>query len=243
MTPGDLPALTIAALQKLLRQRRVSPAEVVHATHARIAEVDPQIGAYVSVDLETALREAATGNVDLPLGGVPIAVKDIINVAGQPCTCASRILANYRSPYDATVITKLRAAGAIPFGKTNMDEFAMGSSTENSSVKVTRNPWDLACVPGGSSGGSAAAVAAGEACGALGTDTGGSIRQPAAFCGVVGLKPSYGRVSRFGLVAFASSLDQAGPLTRDVRDAALIMNAIAGPDPQDSTCLEAIPPD
>jgi aspartyl-tRNA(Asn)/glutamyl-tRNA(Gln) amidotransferase subunit A len=173
---------------------------------------------------------------------VPIAIKDIISVAGQPCTCASKILRNYRAPYDATVIRKLKAAGAIPFGKTNMDEFAMGSSTENSSVKPTRNPWDISRVPGGSSGGSAAAVAAGAAFGALGTDTGGSIRQPAALSGVVGLKPTYGRVSRFGLVAFASSFDQAGPLTKTVRDAALLLNAMAGHDPLDSTCLnEAVP--
>jgi aspartyl-tRNA(Asn)/glutamyl-tRNA(Gln) amidotransferase subunit A len=182
-------------------------------------------------------------NVDLPLGGVPIAIKDIINVKGQPCTCGSKILANYRSPYDATVIQKLRAAGAVPFGKTNMDEFAMGSSTENSSVKVTRNPWDMSRVPGGSSGGSAAAVAADSAFGGLGTDTGGSIRQPASLCGVVGVKPSYGRVSRFGLVAFASSLDQVGPLTKTVRDSALIMNAMAGHDPQDSTSLNEPVPD
>ena len=243
MTPADLPALSIAELQTLLRRREVSPTEVVKALHGRIGDVDPTIGAYLSTDLDAALRDAANADVDLPLGGVPIAHKDIINVAGQPCTCASRILGSYRSPYDATVITKLRAAGAIPFGKTNMDEFAMGSSTENSGLKTTRNPWDPSRVPGGSSGGSAAAVAAGEAYGALGTDTGGSIRQPAGFCGVVGLKPSYGRVSRFGLVAFASSLDQAGPLTRTVRDAALIMNAIAGPDPRDSTCIQTAPPD
>ena len=174
---------------------------------------------------------------------MPIAIKDIISVAGEPCTCASKILRGYRALYDATVIQKLRAAGAIPFGKTNMDEFAMGSSTENSGVKLTRNPWDLSRVPGGSSGGSAAAVAADAAFGALGTDTGGSIRQPAALSGIVGFKPSYGRVSRFGLVAFASSLDQAGPLTKTVRDAALIMNAIAGHDPQDSTCLNEPVPD
>src|SRR5690242_10396591 len=243
MSPADLPALTIADLQSLLRRKEVSPREVLESLRARIERVEPKIEAYVSMDFEAALKEADKVDVSLPLGGVPIAIKDIINVAGQPCACGSKILAGYRSPYDATVIEKLRAAGAIPFGKTNMDEFAMGSSTENSSVKVTRNPWDLARVPGGSSGGSAAAVAADAAFGALGTDTGGSIRQPASLSGVVGLKPTYGRVSRFGLVAFASSLDQVGPLTKTVRDAALIMNAIAGHDPQDSTCLNEPVPD
>jgi aspartyl-tRNA(Asn)/glutamyl-tRNA(Gln) amidotransferase subunit A len=242
MTAPDLPALNIAELQTLLRQRQVSPREVLETLRSRIAEIDPEIDAYLSLDFDAALKEAESADVNLPLGGVPIAIKDIISVAGQPCTCASKILSNYRAPYDATVIRKLKAAGGIPFGRTNMDEFAMGSSTENSSVKVTRNPWDLSRVPGGSSGGSAAAVAADEAFAALGTDTGGSIRQPAALSGVVGFKPSYGRVSRFGLVAFASSLDQAGPLTKTVRDAALLLNAIAGPDPQDSTCLnEAVP--
>ena len=243
MSPTDLPALTIAQLQPLLRRREVSPREVLDVLRARIAELEPKIDAYLSIDFEAAAKEAEKADVDLPLGGVPIAIKDIISVAGQPCTCASKILRNYRAPYDATVIRKLRAAGAIPFGKTNMDEFAMGSSTENSSVKLTRNPWDLARVPGGSSGGSAAAVASDAAFGALGTDTGGSIRQPASLTGIVGLKPSYGRVSRLGLVAFASSLDQAGPLTKTVRDSALIMNAIAGADPQDSTCLNEQVPD
>jgi aspartyl-tRNA(Asn)/glutamyl-tRNA(Gln) amidotransferase subunit A len=242
MTAPDLPALNIAELQTLLRQRQVSPREVLESLRSRVAEVDPEINAYLSLDFDAALKEAETADVNLLLGGVPIAIKDIISVAGQPCTCASKILSNYRAPYDATVIRKLKAAGGIPFGRTNMDEFAMGSSTENSSVKVTRNPWDLSRVPGGSSGGSAAAVAADEAFGALGTDTGGSIRQPAALSGVVGFKPSYGRVSRFGLVAFASSLDQAGSLTKTVRDAALMLNVLAGPDPRDSTCLnEAVP--
>src|SRR5438093_9272407 len=226
MTGKDLPALNIADLQSLLRRREVSPREVIYVLRARIQDVDGEIEAYLSLDFEAAVREAEKANVDLPLGGVPIAIKDIINVMGQPCTCASKILHGYRAPYDATVIEKLRAAGAIPFGKTNLDEFAMGSSTENSALKSTRNPWDLSRVPGGSSGGSAAAVAADEAFGALGSDTGGSIRQPAALCGVVGLKPTYGRVSRFGLVAFASSLDQVGPVTRTARDAALIMNVI-----------------
>jgi aspartyl-tRNA(Asn)/glutamyl-tRNA(Gln) amidotransferase subunit A len=243
MTEKDLPALNIADLQSLLRRREVSPREVLDALRARIEDVDGEVDAYLSTNFEAATKEAEKANVDLPLGGVPIAIKDIISVAGEPCTCASKILRGYRALYDATVIRKLRAAGAIPFGKTNMDEFAMGSSTENSGVKLTRNPWDLSRVPGGSSGGSAAAVAADAAFGALGTDTGGSIRQPAALSGIVGFKPSYGRVSRFGLVAFASSLDQAGPLTKTVRDAALIMNAIAGHDPQDSTCLNEPVPD
>jgi aspartyl-tRNA(Asn)/glutamyl-tRNA(Gln) amidotransferase subunit A len=243
MTGKDLPALSIADLQSLLRDREVSPREVLEALRARIQAVDGEINAYLSFDFEAAAKEAETANVDLPLGGVPIAIKDIINLAGQPCTCASKILRGYRAPYDATVIRKLRAAGAIPFGKTNMDEFAMGSSTENSAMKLTRNPWDLSRVPGGSSGGSAAAVAANEAFGALGTETGGSIRQPAALSGVVGLKPTYGRVSRFGVVAFASSLDQVGPLTKTVRDSALIMNAIAGHDRQETTSLNEPVPD
>ncbi|HZA38735.1 MAG TPA: Asp-tRNA(Asn)/Glu-tRNA(Gln) amidotransferase subunit GatA [Candidatus Baltobacteraceae bacterium] len=243
MTGKDLPALSIADLQSLLRNREISPREVLEALRARIEAVDGEIAAYLSLDFEAAAREAEKANVDLPLGGVPIAIKDIINVAGEPCTCASKILRGYRAPYDATVVRKLRAAGAIPFGKTNMDEFAMGSSTENSAMKLTRNPWDLSRVPGGSSGGSAAAVAANEAFGALGTETGGSIRQPAALSGVVGLKPTYGRVSRFGVVAFASSLDQVGPLTKTVRDSALIMNAIAGHDEQETTSLNEPVPD
>ena len=242
MTGNELAALSIADLQSLLRRREISPREVIDALRERIEAVDLDIGAYLSLDIEAATKEAEHANVDLPLGGIPIAIKDIINVMGQPCTCASKILHGYRAPYDATVIEKLRAAGAIPFGKTNLDEFAMGSSTENSALKSTRNPWDLSRVPGGSSGGSAAAVAADEAFGALGSDTGGSIRQPAALCGVVGLKPTYGRASRFGLVAFASSLDQVGPITKTVRDAALIMNAIAGHDLQDCTALnEPVP--
>jgi aspartyl-tRNA(Asn)/glutamyl-tRNA(Gln) amidotransferase subunit A len=243
MTGTDLPALNIADLQSLLRRREVSAREVIDSLRARIEDVDGKIGAYLSLDFEAAAKEAELANVDLPLGGVPIAIKDIISIAGEPCTCASKILHGYRAPYDATVIQKLRAAGAIPFGKTNMDEFAMGSSTESSAMKLTRNPWDLSRVPGGSSGGSAAAVAADETFGALGTETGGSIRQPAALSGVVGLKPTYGRVSRFGVVAFASSLDQVGPLTKTVRDSALIMNAIAGHDRQETTSLNDPVPD
>jgi aspartyl-tRNA(Asn)/glutamyl-tRNA(Gln) amidotransferase subunit A len=246
MTPlsrNDLLALNIADLQSLLRRREISAREVIAALRARIEAIDPNVGAYLSLDFESADKEAEHADVELPLGGIPVAIKDIINVKGQPCTCGSKILNGYRAPYDATAIQKLRAAGAIPLGKTNLDEFAMGSSTENSALKTTRNPWDLSRVPGGSSGGSAAAIAADEAFAALGSDTGGSIRQPAAFCGVVGMKPSYGRVSRFGLVAFASSLDQIGPVTKTVRDAALIMNAIAGHDPQDSTSVNEPVPD
>src|SRR2546421_7430578 len=238
MIGTDLPALSIADLQSLLRRREVSPCEVIDVLQGRIEAVDGDLGAYLSLDVEAALKDAEHANVDLPLGGIPIAIKDIINVMGQPCTCASKILNGYRAPYNATVIQKLRAAGAIPFGKTNLDEFAMGSSTENSALKSTRNPWDHTRVPGGSSGGSAAAVAADEAFGALGSDTGGSIRHPAALCGVVGLKPTYGRVSRYGLVAYASSLDQIGPLARDVRDAAMLLQAFAGHDPMDSTSAE-----
>ncbi|MEP6603756.1 MAG: Asp-tRNA(Asn)/Glu-tRNA(Gln) amidotransferase subunit GatA [Spartobacteria bacterium] len=243
MSPADLPALNISELRSLLRSREVSPREVLQSLRARIEDVDPKIGAYLSLDFDAAMQEAEKVDVDLPLGGVPIAIKDMINVAGQPLTCGSKILANYRAIYDATVIRNLRAAGAIPFGKTNLDEFAMGSSTENSSVKPTRNPWDLSRVPGGSSGGSAAAVAADLAFGALGTDTGGSIRQPASLCGIVGVKPTYGRVSRFGVTAFASSLDQVGPLAKTVGDAALMMSAIAGHDAQDSRSLSEPVPD
>src|SRR2546425_1263691 len=180
MSQPELPALSIAELQMLLRRREISPREVIESLRARIEDIDAKLDAYLSLDFDAAAMEAENADVDLPLGGVPIAIKDIINVAGQPCTCASKILRNYRAPYDATVIRRLRAAGAVPFGKTNMDEFAMGSSTENSSVKLTRNPWELARVPGGSSGGSAAAVAADAAFGGLGPDTGGSIREPAA---------------------------------------------------------------
>ena len=243
MTKRDLPALSIVELRDLLCRREISPAEALQALEERINAVDPRIGAYLVHDFATATSEAEKADVSLPLGGIPIAIKDLINVEGQQCTCGSKILRGYRAPYSATAIEKLRAHGAIPFGRMNMDEFAMGSSTENSSAWVTRNPWDLSRVPGGSSGGSAAAIAADIAFGALGTDTGGSIRQPAALSGIVGFKPSYGRVSRFGLVAFASSLDQIGPLTKTVQDSALLMNAIAGHDSRDSTSLDAPVPD
>src|SRR5277367_1780573 len=239
----ELTALSVAAIQQKLHAKEVSSAEVLRALETRIGRIDPQVHGYLSRDFEAAAKLAETADVSLPLGGVPIAIKDVINVTGEPCTCASKILLGYRANYDATVIRKLRAAGAIPFGRTNLDEFAMGSSTENSAFGHTRNPWDTSRVPGGSSGGSAAVVAAHEAFAALGSDTGGSIRQPAALCGCVGLKPTYGRVSRFGLVAFASSLDQIGPFTKTVRDAGLLLNIISGRDPQDSTSLDESVPD
>ena len=239
----SLTSHSVSDLQARLRAKEISPPEVVRALEARIAEVDPGIHGYLSRDFAAALKLAESADVSLPLGGVPIAIKDVINVTGEPCTAASKILVGYRSNYDATVIRKLRAAGAIPFGRTNLDEFAMGSSTENSAFGRTNNPWDLSRVPGGSSGGSAAVVAAHEAFAALGSDTGGSIRQPAALCGCVGLKPTYGRVSRFGLIAFASSLDQIGPFTKTVRDAGLLLNVISGRDPQDSTSLDEPVPD
>jgi aspartyl-tRNA(Asn)/glutamyl-tRNA(Gln) amidotransferase subunit A len=234
----SLTSLTVADLQAKLRAKEVSPLEALEALEARISAIDPQIHGYLSRDYTLARAQAEKADVSLPLGGVPIAIKDVINVTGEPCTAASKILEGYTSTYDATVIGKLRAAGAIPFGRCNLDEFAMGSSTENSAYGRTMNPWDFSRIPGGSSGGSAAVVAADEAYASLGSDTGGSIRQPAALCGCVGLKPTYGRVSRFGLIAFASSLDQIGPFTKSVRDAGLLMNAIAGRDPLDSTSLD-----
>ena len=239
----ELTSLAVHEIQALIRSRQISPKEVLEALGQRIADVDPRIHGYLSHDLKRAISEAEEVDLGLPLGGVPISIKDVISVKGHPCGCASKILEGYVAPYDATVISKLRNAGAIPFGRVNMDEFAMGSSTENSAFGPTRNPWDVTRTPGGSSGGSAAVVAADEAFAALGSDTGGSIRQPAALCGRVGLKPTYGRVSRYGLVAFASSLDQIGPITKDVRDAALLMNVIAGPDKFDSTSLADQVPD
>ncbi|MGA1129254.1 MAG: amidase family protein, partial [Chthoniobacterales bacterium] len=238
-----LNGLTIAKARRMIQAGELSPVQLVDAVNAAIEKNDPQVGGYVSRDYERARAAAEKADTSLPLGGIPVAIKDVINVQGEPCTCSSKILQGYTAPYDATVVTKLRAAGAVPFGRTNMDEFAMGSSTENSAIKVTRNPRDPERIPGGSSGGSAAVVAADEALASLGSDTGGSIRQPAALCGCVGLKPSYGRVSRYGLVAFASSLDQIGPFTHTVEDAALVLQAIAGHDPLDSTSLDVPVPD
>jgi len=235
--------MTLSQLRQQLTAGEITATALLEKLAGQIAARDGQTGAYLSYDLEKALAEAASADLALPLGGIPIAIKDNMNVLGQPCTCGSKFLENYIAPYDATVIRKLRAAGAIPFGRANQDEFAMGSSTENSALGSTRNPHDPSRVAGGSSGGSAAAVADGTAIAALGSDTGGSIRQPASHCGVVGLKPSYGRVSRYGLVAFASSLDQIGPLTQTVEDAARILQAIAGFDPADSTSLDVPVPD
>ncbi len=240
----DLHALTMHELQELLEKRQVSSREVTEAFYRRIEGLDEHIHAYLTLTPELALEQANQADHRRQAGergallGVPLAIKDVICTRGVRTTCGSKILHNFVPPYDATVIERLKAAGAILLGKANMDEFAMGSSTEHSAFGITHNPWDLGVIPGGSSGGSAAAVAADECAAALGTDTGGSIRQPAACCGIVGLKPTYGRVSRYGLVAFASSLDQIGPMTKDVRDAALLLNVIGGKDPRDSTSAD-----
>ena len=241
--------LTLAELRSGLDKRELSAVEITQAYLERIAATNPGINTFITICNETALAEAeaadrliAAGRVS-PLTGVPIAAKDIFNTAGLRTTCGSHILENYVSPYDATAISRIKKQNAVIIGKLNMDEFAMGSSNENSAFGPVRNPWDTNCVPGGSSGGSAASVAARQTAAALGTDTGGSIRQPASHCSVVGLKPTYGRVSRYGVVAYASSLDQVGPVTRDVRDCALLLQAIAGYDPSDSTSVDTPVPD
>jgi aspartyl-tRNA(Asn)/glutamyl-tRNA(Gln) amidotransferase subunit A len=235
---------TLASLRQRLASKEIQPRDIVQSLSDQIDASNAEIGAYLSWDVDAALAAADAADVTAPLGGIPIGIKDNINVEGQPCTCASKILAEgYRSPYDATVIRQLKSAGAIPFGRMNMDEFAMGSSTENSGLGTTVNPHDHGRIPGGSSGGSAAAVAAHLSIATLGSDTGGSIRQPAALCGVVGMKPTYGRVSRYGLVAFASSLDQIGPITQTVEDSALLLNHMCGKDGRDSTSLDEEVPD
>jgi aspartyl-tRNA(Asn)/glutamyl-tRNA(Gln) amidotransferase subunit A len=241
---------TIRKLHNQLVRRETSAVELAEQTFQRIDQVEPEVHAFLTLTRERALAQAhrvdekiRAGETLSPLAGIPVALKDNLCMMGAPMTCASKILQGYRPPYESTVTHKLDEAGAIFMGKTNLDEFAMGSSTENSAFGPSRNPWNTRCVPGGSSGGSAVAVAAGEAVYSLGSDTGGSIRQPAALCGVVGLKPTYGLVSRYGLVAFASSLDQIGPFASTVEDAALVLQTLAGYDPKDSTSLKVEVPD
>ncbi len=245
----NLAALTLHEASDMLRRREISSVELAEAVFQRIAATDGRVHAYLTLARDAALEQAKQADVRLkqnrdpaPLTGIPIAIKDNFLTRGLVTNCASKILAGFEPPYDATIVKRLRSAGAVITGKTNLDEFAMGSSTENSAFFPTCNPWNLERIPGGSSGGSAAAVAADQCTGALGTDTGGSIRQPAACCGVVGLKPTYGRVSRFGIIAFASSMDQVGPLAKDVRDSALLLQAVAGHDPADSTSADQAAP-
>ncbi len=241
--------VTIHEAVKLLREKKTTSVELTQQYLKRIEEADPKVNALVTVTADRALEQAKRADARIaageaaPMAGIPIIIKDVISTKGVRTTCSSKMLENYVPVYNATVMDKLDVAGAVMLGKANMDEFAMGSSTENSAFFTTKNPWDLTRVPGGSSGGSAVAVAAGEAVCSLGSDTGGSIRQPAGFCSVVGMKPTYGRVSRYGLVAFASSLDQIGPFTQDVEDAAILLGAIAGVDERDSTSVPEPVPD
>ena len=242
-------SLTIHELQEKMKSGEVSSTQLTQSVFSRIDAVEDRVHSYIRLLKEEALAAAALADENIkkgdiqPLTGIPIALKDIVCTKGIPTTCGSHILHNFVPPYNATVVEKLRDAGAVFVGKANMDEFAMGSSTETSYFGPTRNPWDLERIPGGSSGGSATAVAADECIASIGSDTGGSIRQPAALCGIVGLKPTYGRVSRFGLIAFASSLDQIGPFTKDVEDCAIMMNVLAGYDPKESTSVQADVPD
>jgi aspartyl-tRNA(Asn)/glutamyl-tRNA(Gln) amidotransferase subunit A len=245
----SLAQLTLHEASDKLRKRELTSVELTEAVYQRIADTDDKVHAYLTLAREAALEQANRADEKLkqatdpaPLLGIPIALKDNFLTKGLRTTCASKILGDFIPPYDATTVDKVRSAGAVIIGKTNLDEFAMGSSVENSAYFATCNPWNLERIPGGSSGGSAAAVAADECIAALGTDTGGSIRQPAACCGIVGLKPTYGRVSRYGIIAFASSMDQVGPMTKDVRDAALLLEAIAGQDPADSTSINSSVP-
>ncbi len=241
---ADLHKLTIAELSTKLSAGECTSVDIVNDVLAAIDNADEKVGAYLTIDRESALEQAHTADEaraagkNHPMLGIPVAIKDLLNVKGQPCTCSSKILEGYTAPYDATVIAKLREAGAVLLGRVNMDEFAMGSSTENAALGKTSNPWNLDHVPGGSSGGSAACVAADEAISSLGSDTGGSIRQPAAFCGCVGVKPTYGLVSRYGLTAFASSLDQIGPITKTVKDSAILLETICGLDKMDSSSID-----
>jgi aspartyl-tRNA(Asn)/glutamyl-tRNA(Gln) amidotransferase subunit A len=245
----ELTELTIHEMHRRLVARELTSTELTRAFLDRIEATDKKVNAFITVCRESALAQAADADRRIAAGqadkltGIPIALKDIFNTEGIRTTCASKILSEYVSPYDATVVAKLKEQGAVILGKLNMDEFAMGSSNENSAFGPVKNPWDLETVPGGSSGGSAASVAARQAAATLGTDTGGSIRQPASHCGVVGLKPTYGRVSRYGVIAYASSLDQVGPLTRDVEDCAILLGAVAGHDPADSTSVDTPVPD
>jgi len=240
---------TLQQLHKLLKSRQLSSRELTVTLLNRIDAVEPQINAFITRTADQALQEADQADQRIASGdcqtltGIPVALKDIFMTRGVRTTCASRILENFIAPYDATAWSRMKEQGAVLLGKLNQDEFAMGSSCENSAFGPTRNPWNTACIPGGSSGGSAAAIAARQAIATLGTDTGGSIRQPASHCGCVGLKPTYGRVSRYGVVAYASSLDQVGPMTRDVTDCALLLQVIAGYDPKDSTSVDTAVPD